>query len=407
MEPYLEVRERLYGIKWNEAESSLQKNQGARDGSIDRWIEVLQLISSLDAVDSGFLGALSKFLNGTRDDQCRINLDPFIEAWRRACDLSLKLPKNARVIDALWAVNSFRNRLAHVPFPYDRLKDVCSALEDSVFALVQVGVSLPQVESPLYGGFAVKGSILRGAGSDKVPRDWCSREHESFVWGAKREEVWDARPFVNVDKMMRAYVLTRLKNEEGAWEYTRYLAEADAVFSLTDPDLLKCLPIPVLADYSKQSDSSTGANSGLPHTEERVIANRQDALNAVRERDFERAIEFLKNEAEKAPSYHSAWHRLGYAQREYGVDLANNDRDKADKMLRNSLESFTKAIGHTHRHQRSLAYYDRSKTHWRLWRLGESSEIDQALADAEKAAEVYYDAKFVSWYEFLVDNTRV
>ena len=107
-------------------------------------------------------------------------------------------------------------------------------------------------ESILSGSLALKDSILRGAGYRDTPDTWQAVEHETFVWGKKGDlEFWDARPFIFLDKMMRPYLLSRLKNEAGSWEYTRYLAEANAVYSVSDPDLLKLLPRPEESDYRK------------------------------------------------------------------------------------------------------------------------------------------------------------
>jgi hypothetical protein len=58
---YLKLRERAYGLSWNQAEELLEKSQGALDGSIDRWIEMLQLVAGFNADGSGYLSSLLSF----------------------------------------------------------------------------------------------------------------------------------------------------------------------------------------------------------------------------------------------------------------------------------------------------------------------------------------------------------
>ena len=85
---YLKLRERCYGLYWNETEELLEKKgQGALDGSIDKWIEVLQLVSGFEIGGSGYLQALKSFLNGDAEDgnpggdDRRIDLEPLVKAW--------------------------------------------------------------------------------------------------------------------------------------------------------------------------------------------------------------------------------------------------------------------------------------------------------------------------------------
>jgi hypothetical protein len=55
--------------------------------------------------------------------------------------------------------------------------------------------------------FRLKDSLLRGAACRNTPDKWEYVDRETYVWGGKNfeQEVWDARPFVLLDKMMRPY----------------------------------------------------------------------------------------------------------------------------------------------------------------------------------------------------------
>lgn len=411
---YLKLRERCYGITWNNTDASLEKGIGALDGSIDKWIEIAQYIPGLNVDGSKFLTAFQTFFVGVKgessiDPAYSIDLAPLVRAWGRACDVPPSVvPDKVSVKDAFQAINSFRNRFAHVPFPYDQIQEIYRELEVCTFRLFEVPPTAANDESVLSGSLALKDSILRGAGYRNTPETWQGSDWETFVWGKQAEqESWDARPFIFLDKMMRPYLLSRLKNEAGSWEYTRYLAEANAVYSLNNPDLLKLLPRPGESDYRKDEPPPKENQSGADTTvsAEAPIISRGEAFAAVRRRDFEPAIQFWKSEVEQKPYYHSGWHRLGFAQREYGVDLMDTDRTRGEQLLRQSIESFGHAVDHSDPQYAAEASYNRSKAHWRLWRLTEDSqEFEKAFADAESAASSFYDHRFVSWDEFLKEN---
>jgi hypothetical protein len=411
---YLKLRERCYGITWNNTDASLEKGVGALDGSIDKWIEIAQYIPGLNVDGSKFLTAFQTFFVGPKTDSSvdpaySIDLGPLVRAWSRACDVPPSVrPEKVSVKDAFQAINSFRNRFAHVPFPYDQIQEIYRELETCTFGFFEVPPTAANDESVLSGSLALKDSILRGAGYRDTPDTWQAVDHETFVWGKKGDqESWDARPFIFLDKMMRPYLLSRLKNEAGSWEYTRYLAEANAVYSLSNSDLLKLLPRPEESDYRKDEPppepiEPAGHEEASPRT---PINTREEAFAAVRRRDFEPAIQFWKSEVEQRPYYHSGWHRLGFAQREYGVDLMDGEREKAEQLLRESIESFGHAAEHNDPQYAAEARYNRSKAHWRLWRLSEDKEeFQSALVDAQAAVADSYDHRFVSWNEFLKEN---
>jgi hypothetical protein len=130
---FLKLRERCYGITWNSTEASLEKGPGALVGSIDKWIKIVQYVGSLPPDGSNFLAALQTFLVGPTGDSSnvyRVDLAPLVRAWSRACEVPPSvLAEKVSVKDAFQAINSLRNRFAHVPFPYDQLNDICRELE--------------------------------------------------------------------------------------------------------------------------------------------------------------------------------------------------------------------------------------------------------------------------------------
>lgn len=419
LQDFLKLRERCYGITWKSTEGSFEKGLGALDGSIDKWIEILQLVSMVSIDGSPFLTALKAFLVGPSSDDTGdrekylIDLAPFARAWGRACDVPPSVtPGKVSARETFQAINSFRNRFAHVPFPYDQLQDICRELETCTFRLFEIPPTATNEESPLSGYLANREAILRGPGYCKIPESQTDLKNESFEWGKQAAlEVWDARPFIFLDKMLRPYLLSRLKNDAGSWEYIRYLAEANAVYSVLEPELFKSLPRPTEVEYPHATEEEQPVKDAfhkvdvLVTTEEYEIHSREEAFTVMKSRNFAPAIKFFEIETEVRPNYHSAWQRLGYAQREWAVDLMETDREKAETLLRESIKSFTRATGHSEPEFSAEAFYNRSKSHWRLSRLEmDRNEFATAVRDAEEAARRYYDHRFISWNEFLREN---
>lgn len=422
---YLKLRERCHGLSWNETEEVLERVQGALDGSVDKWIEILQLISASDPSGSDFLQALQTFLNGSATTETtgefpKIDLAPLIRAWSQACDIPAGVKSEALPPkEALKAFNSFRNRFAHVPFPYDRVNEVWLALEECTFRIFDMKPPACNVLSPLSGAFGQGSSILCGSGFCKPEDSWQATDGDVYYcWGNAHREVWKARPFVHIDKMMRPYVLTRLRNEEGEWEYIRYLAEANAVLRVNEPAWIKVLCPPEKADYvipedkaaatTKAAELSVPATTSVPAPP--APQTRADALAAVREKQYEPAISFFRKEVEARPQYHSGWSRLGYAQREYAAHLMDSGNDlRAAEVLKQAIESFGHGVQHEETRYSAEAYYHRSKAYWRLWRINRSAEdLDNAIEDANRAAKDYYEDRFVRWVEYLQEeNGRI
>jgi hypothetical protein len=83
----------------------------------------------------------------------------------------------------------------------------------------------------------------------------------------------------------------------------------------------------------------------------------------------------------------------------------DTDQGLAEKLLRDSVASFTQATPHNDPQYAAEAFYNRSKAHWRLWRLThEPREFEEAVTDAQTAAGRFYDHKFLSWSDFLKEN---
>lgn len=138
------------------------------------------------------------------------------------------------------------------------------------------------------------------------------------------------------------------------------------------------------------------------------ILDRDQAIEALREKRYEPAIDFFKLGLQDRPNYHSGWSRLGYAQREYAAYLMDSNRDEEAKaQLQDAIVSYGKAVHHTDARYSAEVDYHRSKAFWRLWKLtGSADDLKTALSDAGIAAGTYYEDRFLSWSEYVEGEAK-
>jgi hypothetical protein len=413
----LRCREYCYGRQWDRLTKQFKSSQGALQGSIDQWIDILWEVSKVETGE-GFMGALLRLL-----DAEEIHLGPLVQAWSLACDVPPDSRKETfSVKQAMRHVNTFRNRFAHVPFPHDPLSKIADALEAITEELFSVE-PLPwkvfgsgQPSSALVGGLLFNRRTLRGSlvfRSDLEPSDKIRFVHPGRK--PKAEEVledWDSSPFIYIDQMMRPHILTRIKDETVAtWEYTRFRAEANALITYDDKLRLADLPPPRVQEYDVDEDKEVAGDvvSAQAPTPVDGVASTplaaqtfEEAIDAMRSEEYDRAIPFFRGLTNKRPNYHIGWLRLGVALREKAVRLIDNDEEAA-RYLNDAIEAFTKASGHIDTDYKAEAFYHRSKAHYHLARrIHEDREQRSAAArDAEQACKLSADPEYARWQEHL------
>jgi hypothetical protein len=75
-------REFFYGKTWDEVTGSFKSMQGAKDGAVDQWINILDEIAKAAELPGRFLGALKGFLTTSE-----IDMGPLLTSWAKACDV--------------------------------------------------------------------------------------------------------------------------------------------------------------------------------------------------------------------------------------------------------------------------------------------------------------------------------
>lgn len=406
-------REFFYGKTWDQVIGSFKSMQGAVDGAIDQWINILQEVARITDPPGRFLPALKNLLGAPA-----IDMGPFVSAWAKACDVppDYRRAAQADVTTAMRYVNSFRNRLAHVPFPHDPLGEVADALEaatDQLFSIAPLPTAHEKggESSPLTGAFRAGRCFLHGGQMELLSEETSDAIQFQFPCRRKGEdnEVWQGNPLLHVDTMVRPHVLTRLKSHD-VWEYTRFRAEANAVLVKVNSGVTRILPEPAKAEYVSTEETEDEVTSQVIPNDHAVslptkggIESMSDAIEAIRSEDYDGAISFFENQTRERPIYHIGWLRLGYSRREKAVRLAPDDADEAIRLLKLSLEDLRKAAQHKDPAYQAQAWYERSKSSYHLARLESSDDSHKkaCVDDAERAVSLSDEKKYFTWWEHI------
>lgn len=327
-------------------------------------------------------------------------------------------------------VNTFRNRFAHVPFPYDEMGKLSETLAEVTEQLFSVEPkpwqSFPddRLESPLNGAIECRFRRLRGSMPPQLSSIDVNAPQHVFpampTKPAALTEMWDAAPFVFVDSMFRPSVLTRLISEaDGVWEYTRFLAERNSVVRDKRPEYLTQLPAPAATDYplppEEQHEESTivadasGIGADSPGRAESLVASTdaefEGALRNIANEEYEPAIEFFQNLANRRPGYHIGWLRLGHALRELAMRKKFSAPDEATVLFSRSIEALSRASEHSHLPRQAQALYERSKAYYHRGRNATDAQkvedLQAAILDAVEAQQRFRDTRYETWIAYL------
>jgi hypothetical protein len=122
---FLRCREHLHGRTWDALSETFNRSQGALSGSATRRIDLLWDLENFDLGDSRFLESAKHFL---RTDGIRLH--DLVDSWKQICDVppEIESGNDFTVRETFRHVNSFRNRFAHVPFPFDEMASLSERL---------------------------------------------------------------------------------------------------------------------------------------------------------------------------------------------------------------------------------------------------------------------------------------
>lgn len=416
----------------------MPRSESCLSGSLGAWVSFLGWFANhkMESADPVLLGA-REYL------KIESNLsDQFANAFRRisfnADSYSGKIPLTRK----FEAINSMRNKLAHVPLPFDLIEPLHKGLRQELFSAVIKDYDIKKENIDSYKFFEILTGQLIGdnfiiAGTrDQASNNSDHRpEAGNLLVESKTlpNEPWKITPFFHVDDVLNVSLLFRAPDYESGEEvfrveYHRFAAEATAVreervsnsscpdWDLEEPD--QTVEPETIIVQSSASESGAPQNEGdtLPRNiEQKKIDEETDpnllksfAISAYEMRRHDNAMKFfdflqkseshLYNEATALKHGHSALILSG--------DHHKSNDERSD-LLKKAERLLERAKTHRDYWYQADALYNLSKVEYRRTETDAESAsehfkksieyIDQALAKND-------DSRFETWRLFLEEK---
>jgi hypothetical protein len=430
------LRERITGIKLsgiNASESSSRNGGGCLSGgSMVKWIELLNSFKKPNfPTQCPFVASVADYLEQTLDVPLA-----FLTTWERIAPVpaTYKEP-NLPLIGRFFAINSLRNKIAHVPISSDTFERLHKELRQEVLSLLTnssdwknrnatADPGITQWHSPLRGKLLNNRVYVTGSNDlgeiqdikdDKIYWEWSQADNENV-------ERWVASPFVHISNDVKVSLLIELDNlsadleEECKGDYYRFAAEVEPVREvIVNQEVIQCwIPVEQVSSLAEPPTDAKTDEAVIPLTEikeepEVDLAKltpldlRTKAENARQNRNYPEAVR-LFDELEKrndrqytdvAILHHGStlWR---YANRFLSGEEQVTQMQRAIKLLE-------KASQHQDIIYRAEARYDRSKALYHLSEIlqDDSCLLNKAIKDAESAANSGYKPSYISWLDRL------
>lgn len=416
-------------------------------GSIGAWIELLRRLGRTSArPEDLFLSDLANYLSSTPNRPLA-----FADSWARIAPVPTAF-RDASLDRAgrLGAINSFRNKLAHVPVPQRLLGELHRGLRvevldgltakfDPAADATSFGFLATSYREPLIGVLYVGNTFVTGGnevGIDRARVSSSTDVHASYVSNGDSVE-WPVEPFFRIDGELKTALLfhvTDLTTEPGAagygGEYHRFAAELEPVTYVTIPEnvIAPWIPSPATAatssDNQKQESDRAGELQSAGGAETRRPTASEDAQSGERSpRELREKAEdaFSRRAYADAVTFFDALAQLGdaseyndVARSKHGAALwrdAEQRRVSTDELktfLQQAIRLLEQAERHRDPRYAARSAYEGSKALWHLWRATRDVEhLSQSLAAAERAVSRSPEEAFISWQARVKSDTSV
>lgn len=447
------LRELLTGLSDNaDAEVEDAPSEGACwQGFIGAWTDLLNHFGAKETIPNcPFCSSLKQYLEEERKDEPLA----FIEPWQRIGPVAETFKTTRSRIGRIKAINSLRNKLAHVPVSERILQDLHSGIRKEVLSLITpddgVLTSNPQSDprttrwhETLLGRICSGKAFVTGTdfgqdgekNGDGVCFEWASGPGDPFRW--------DCSPFIRLDEELKVLILFRLDGLEAdldenekflRGEYHRFAAEIEPVqvLEVQVATILPWIPkrkpepeppptaqpAPTLPAETQQPAAPHPAQHApipvpAPPPEDLSAvppgALRSRAESAYRNRDYPLANRLLNELAERPAADHLYNHvtklRHGEVLWKTSERGSEKDNERVDG-IRRAIELLKEATDHRDVRYAAKARYQLSKAFWHLWRYTHQQEdLDHAVNEAQQAANLVFESQYISWYERLRQET--
>jgi hypothetical protein len=426
-------------------------------GSIGAWTDLLNQFGT-PTVEPGcpFCNSVASFLNEELPEAVA-----FVDPWQRIGPVPETFRETRSRIGRLKAINSFRNKLAHVPISEKILQDLHEGLRKEVLLLLtpdatvlgaeaQTDPKTTQWHITLAGRIVSGKSFVTGSDFGDLASDEAAQgDGIWFDWRAssKEELRWSASPFVQLDAELKVLLLFRvseLSELEDApesselqnapdetsltGEYYRFAAEIEPVQELQVdtkhlrpwiPQKLTAPPVSPtegapISTVPSEKVAPVDTEAGTLQSEMREklpppdpasmtpLELRTRAEDAYRNRHYSLATTLLDELARRGePELYNHVTKLRHGETMWkAAERHIVDYDEKISRIDKAIALLRDAAGHRDVKYAARARYQLSKALWHLWRYKQKSEIlENARKEAKDAAELAYEPQYISWYE--------
>jgi hypothetical protein len=416
-------------------------------GSIGAWIELIRRFGTNPPEgEDPFLVPLAAYLTSKPNRPLA-----FADAWAKIAPVPSTF-RSATLdrVGRLGAINSFRNKLAHVPVPQRLLAELHRGLRVEVLDGLtdkfnpesdanSPGFLATSYREPLVGILYCGSTYVTGSNDVGVDSSRTAASAATTArYGKNTQQVeWTVEPFFRIDGEAKAALLFRvtdLQREPDAagyvGEYHRFAAELEPVTyaTISSESLSPWLPassneIPTLAESTASSQDAVvevagqalTTDLGVPQveatqsTEPAGVPSSLDSLNALQLRQHAESS-FVQRDYPTARKYFERLAALGdpvhyndVARSKHGAALWRAaERSESGVALADLLQSAVDLLLVAERHRdpkySARAAYEGSKALWHLWRAtGEAKHVVDALKAAERAVGRSPSEAFISW----------
>lgn len=412
-------------------DSELPNSSACLDGYINPWINLLKEYSSqIGLTNSKYFDATSQYLTHSPEKNLA-----FIGAWGKISEVpriySGEQSKPNRVT-RFEAINSLRNKLAHVPIPQKILEELHFGIRQEVLSLLspeynfEKDYGFPDFDPrkwhpPLFGKIITKNSFLTGSIFGSLKAKQTVDKPGTISIETNTNEVWNIFPFIRVDPELKLSLLFKVDDlrgdpgaEEFKAEYHRFAAEFLPVQKdvINKSFIVPWIPAtPVRPKMDIQNNSTTNSPLDFPSSNDSPKDLRGQADSAFKSRDYQSAISLYRelSKTEDRDFYNEVAKGLfgGSLWREAESNASKRTSTERQAMIEESIELLDLAARHKDPSRQARAQYEKSKAYWHKWKITNTPDcLQQALNAAEIAATTGTESSYISWHEKVSDDCR-
>lgn len=403
------VRRRLTGLAVPGTElQELPAAEACLEGYIKPWIDLLSEFAKEKAA-----GKFGEALHGYLDEEA--DALPFLDSWRMIADVPSVYSGRLKRVQRFEALNTIRNKLAHVPVPHRVLEGLSREIRKEVHALlsplaVPEGMDILSTKwhAPLVGRLHVPNAFLHGT-REFDPRLGDGNGANGLQAEAEgdRDQLWPLTPLIRVDGELKVSILVQLvgvnkdpESRDFQADYHRFAAEFRPIERITLCRGAVEVLLPTKMETAGSEKASTEGEAHSLAADPRSPAElRSEADQAFRERDYRRAVDAYDRLAKTGDSL--IYNDVAMSKHGGALWRAANEAGNPVELER-AIELLREATGHRDPGYRARSFYELSKALWHLYEMTNKKEHrTDALDRAEAAARTQSDPSFISWVDRL------